>query len=84
MTTTPVTLTTEAFQSALANYIDETKPDPIVKRQLESWTLTWENEETETATTIQQQQQQQQRWKTCLGTTTMITVIRIPQIFGET
>jgi hypothetical protein len=48
MTTTPVTLTTEAFQSALANYIDETKPDPIVKRQLESWTLTWENEEAET------------------------------------
>jgi hypothetical protein len=53
MTTTPVTLTTEAFQSALANYIDETKPDPIVKRQLESWTLTWENEETETATTVE-------------------------------
>jgi hypothetical protein len=38
-----ITLTTEAFQVALERYIDETKPDPLARRQLESWTMKWEN-----------------------------------------
>ncbi|KAG7345291.1 hypothetical protein IV203_032822 [Nitzschia inconspicua] len=43
------TLTTKAFELALAAYIDENKPDPIAKRQLESWRLHWENIDAETA-----------------------------------
>ncbi len=35
------TLSIESFHEAVKNYIDYNKPDPIVRRQLESWALKW-------------------------------------------
>ena len=36
------TLTTDLFYTSLTNFIDYNKPDPIVRKQLESWQLNWE------------------------------------------
>jgi hypothetical protein len=36
-----VKVKTKWFQKAMDIYIDEFKPDPLVKRQLQSWTLEW-------------------------------------------
>lgn len=36
-----VTLTTAAFETALQRHLDEHKPDPIAKKQLEGWNLEW-------------------------------------------
>jgi len=32
----------EAFQNALERYVDENKPDPLVRKQIESFELSWE------------------------------------------
>ena len=37
---------TKYFQKAMQQYIDEFKPDPLVKRQLQSWTLEWQGDKT--------------------------------------
>jgi len=40
-----VTLSTSQFEEALINYLDETKPDPLAKKQGESWTCEWTEDE---------------------------------------
>jgi len=40
-----VPLATSQFQDALAGYIDENKPDPLVRRQMERWTLEWHQDD---------------------------------------
>jgi hypothetical protein len=39
-----VKVKTKWFQKAMDIYIDEFKPDPLVKRQLQSWTLEWKGD----------------------------------------
>lgn len=39
-----VKVKTKWFQKAMEIYIDEFKPDPLVKRQLQSWTLEWKGD----------------------------------------
>eukprot|EP00536_Pseudo-nitzschia_multiseries_P002396 jgi/Psemu1/183344/e_gw1.31.39.1 len=39
--TKTLSLETESFRDAITSYIDSHKPDPIARRQLESWKLTW-------------------------------------------
>mmetsp|Transcript_14771 Transcript_14771/g.26503 ORF Transcript_14771/g.26503 Transcript_14771/m.26503 type:complete len:321 (-) Transcript_14771:2366-3328(-) len=46
MSTEQDCLTTDLFYAALTRYIDENKPDPIARRQLEAWKLEWKNEDT--------------------------------------
>jgi len=41
MSSTASPLTTDLFYASLKNYIDYNKPDPIARRQLESWKLNW-------------------------------------------
>jgi hypothetical protein len=41
-----VKVKTKYFQKAMQHYIDEFKPDPLVKRQLQSWTLEWQGDKT--------------------------------------
>lgn len=36
------TLTTDLFHTSLKTFVDYNKPDPIARRQLESWELNWE------------------------------------------
>jgi hypothetical protein len=38
-----VVMNSSAFQKALAIYVDDNKPDPIVRRQLEAWKMEWKN-----------------------------------------
>jgi hypothetical protein len=38
-----VSLTTSLFYDAVRRYIEETKPDPLARRQLESWVLEWKD-----------------------------------------
>jgi hypothetical protein len=40
-------ITTAQFHAAIARHIDETKPDPLAKRQLESISLSWRGDEDE-------------------------------------
>jgi hypothetical protein len=42
-TPTLVSLTTELFPTALERYIEDYKPDPLSCKQLEGWTLEWNN-----------------------------------------
>ena len=44
-----VILESSAFQRALASYIDDNKPDPIMRRQLEAWKLEWTTTDIENA-----------------------------------
>jgi hypothetical protein len=39
-----VKVKTKGFQKAMEQYIDEFKPDPLFKRQLQSWTLKWDRD----------------------------------------
>ena len=41
----PVSLETVLFQEKLAQHMEETKPDPLMRKQLEGWRLEWQDEE---------------------------------------
>ena len=50
LTMTPtkrVALTTSLFEKSLVRHLDNTKPDPLAKRQMEGWTCEWQEEEEE-------------------------------------
>jgi hypothetical protein len=40
-TASRISLDQSAFEQSVARYLDEYKPDPLVKRQLEGWSLEW-------------------------------------------
>lgn len=40
-----VSLTSELFQKALDQYVDYNKPDPLSRKQLETWSLQWIDDE---------------------------------------
>ena len=46
MTTTRIALSTTQFAESLAKHIEETKPDPLAKRQMESWSCEWNENDT--------------------------------------
>jgi len=46
-----IPLQTEAFVEALHGYIDQEKPDPLQKRQMEGWKMVWRQQEPQTAST---------------------------------
>jgi hypothetical protein len=45
-----VKMKTKWFQKAMEQYIDEFKPDPLLKRQLQSWTLQWKGDKKKSTT----------------------------------
>lgn len=49
MTTTRIALSTTQFTESLAKHIEETKPDPLAKRQIESWSCEWTEADTNNA-----------------------------------
>jgi hypothetical protein len=44
-----IPLHSSVFQESLLRYVDETKPDALTKRQIESWTLEWEEHSSKNA-----------------------------------
>ena len=68
-------ISTAQFHAAIARHIDETKPDPLAKRQLERISLRWkedeEDEEEKLALRNQRQQQQNNRTSLVNGVLTL-------------
>ena len=54
-------ISTAQFHAAITRHIDETKPDPLAKRQLERISLSWKEDEGEGSLALRNQRQQQQQ-----------------------
>ena len=48
----PVEATTDVFQKAIERYLEEMKPDPLAKRQVQAWTLEWKSRIPSSATSV--------------------------------
>jgi hypothetical protein len=61
-------ISTAQFHAAIARHIDETKPNPLAKRQLERISLSWkeDEEDEEEKLALRNQRQQQQNNRTSL------------------
>ena len=45
-------LTTVQFQDAVSRYLDTSKPDPLVKKQIEQLKLSWEQQQEVSTTDV--------------------------------